>query len=107
MNSLKTKRAEATTQRRSDMPKLYRAIYDRAVRGRSLRACINSFCLECVSWQRREIAVCTSLACPLYAVRPYQCSQNPPDGGLSERQSIQTENAGQTVQDAKSGTLDD
>lgn len=66
------KRAERIAKRRTDMPKVYRGIYDRAVSGKSLRACINSFCLECVCWQKKEVRLCTSLACSMYAVRPYQ-----------------------------------
>lgn len=63
------------------MPCAYRATYDRAVRGKSLRAAINSFCLECTYSQIPEIRDCTDLACPLYAVRPYQESpQNGRDG---------------------------
>jgi len=62
--------------RRAQMPRSYRTTYDKAVSGRSLRASINSFCLECVCWQIEEIRNCTDLVCPLYAVRPYQLPQN-------------------------------
>ena len=55
---------------------------DKAVEGRSLRACVNAFCLECVCWQSNEVRMCTDQACPLYAVRPYRCSGNPSDGGF-------------------------
>lgn len=71
-------RAEKIAKHRADMPKIYRATYDRAVSGKSLRACINAFCSECTQWQRVEVRLCTSLACPLYAVRPYQGSSNNP-----------------------------
>jgi hypothetical protein len=64
-------------QRRSQIPKAYRGIYDKAVRGRSLRAAVKAQCLECCCWQRKEVELCTDLGCPLYAVRPYQ--------GFSER----------------------
>jgi len=67
-----SKRASAIAERRAQMPRAYRATYDRAVGGKSLRAAINSFCLECVCWQIQEIRDCTDIACPLYAVRPYQ-----------------------------------
>jgi hypothetical protein len=59
-------------ERRAQMPRSYRRIYDKATHGRSLRAAINSFCLECVCWQTVEIRNCTDLACPLWKVRPYQ-----------------------------------
>jgi len=64
----------AIEKRRADMPKAYRANYDKAVSGASLRAAINAQCIECVCWQREEVRLCTSLACPLWAVRPYQDS---------------------------------
>jgi len=80
-------------QRRCEIPKSYRGIYDRAVRGRSLRAAINAFCLECVCWQRKEITLCTDLACPLFAVRPYQeSSQNPRQG---QSTSVESKKSGQ------------
>ncbi|MGA2091851.1 MAG: hypothetical protein ABSH16_00390 [Sedimentisphaerales bacterium] len=65
------KRAEKITERLGNIPRAYRATYERAVDGKSLRASINSFCLECVGWQKEEIRNCSDLACPLYAVRPY------------------------------------
>jgi len=65
-------RQQQVAERRAQMPRAYRATYDRAIGGKSLRAAINSFCLECVCWQIQEIRDCTDLACPLYAVRPYQ-----------------------------------
>ena len=67
------------SERRAQMPRSYRATYDKAVSGKSLRAAINSFCLECVCFQIEEIRNCTDLACPLYAMRPYQLPQNPRD----------------------------
>ena len=65
-------RDEQIAERLRQMPKKYRATYRRATKGRSLRACINAQCLECVCWQSREVTLCTDLGCPLYAVRPYQ-----------------------------------
>ncbi|HIJ72228.1 MAG TPA: hypothetical protein HPP87_12865 [Planctomycetes bacterium] len=66
------KRRAKIAQRRAQMPRKYRRTYDRAVSGKSLRACVDSFCLECCGWKSQEVSLCTSLACPLYAVRPYQ-----------------------------------
>jgi hypothetical protein len=65
-------RQQQIAERRSQIPRAYRQTYDRAVKGKSLRAAVNSFCLECVCWQIREVRDCTDLACPLYGVRPYQ-----------------------------------
>jgi hypothetical protein len=65
-------RLKRIAERRKQMPRAYRANYDKAVQGKSLRAAVNAFCLECVYWFRKEVRFCTGLACPLYAVRPYQ-----------------------------------
>jgi hypothetical protein len=82
------KRQTKIAKRRMQIPKAYRATYDRAVRGRSLRACVNAQCLECVCWQRKEVTLCTDLACSLYAVRPYQeISQNAHNGGFNGAES--------------------
>jgi len=54
------------------MPAKYRGTYKKAMTGKSLRAGANAFCLECVGWQREEVRLCTSPACPLYPYRPYQ-----------------------------------
>jgi len=91
---MNAKRQQQIEQRRSQMPRSYRANYDRAVSGKSLRAAINSFCLECVCWQIEEIRNCTDLGCPLFTVRPYQPPQNA-RGGHSVRP--QSKISGQTV----------
>ncbi|MBN2594855.1 MAG: hypothetical protein JXA81_15215 [Sedimentisphaerales bacterium] len=84
-------RIEKVIQRRSNIPRSYRAIYDTAVSGNSLRAAINAQCLECVSWHVKEIRNCTDFACPLYAVRPYQeRPQNWRDGRVS---GVESKNA--------------
>lgn len=88
-------RKEKIAHRRLQIPKAYRATYDKAVRGKSLRAAINAQCLECVCWQIREIRNCTGLACPLYTVRPYQNSQNSRDEGFIGGES---KNSGQEDQ---------
>jgi hypothetical protein len=69
---LDSRRKAKIEQHLSDMPKACRGIYKKAVQGNSLRACINSQCLECTGWHRKEITLCTCLACPLYTVRPHQ-----------------------------------
>jgi hypothetical protein len=72
------KAIERIAKRRADMPNVYRGIYDRAVSGKSLRSAVNSFCLECVMWQRKEVRLCTSLACPLWPYRNYQLNDVEP-----------------------------
>lgn len=59
-------------ERRAEMPEIHRANYDKALRGKSMKAGIKAFCLECVCWQKEEVRLCTSLACPLYSYRPYK-----------------------------------
>ena len=56
----------------SAMPEGFRATYVKAMEGRSLAAAVKACCSECVGWKRKEVRLCTSLACPLYPYRPYQ-----------------------------------
>jgi len=65
-------RREAIARQKSQMPRRFQGIYDRAVKGKSLRAAVNAFCLECVCYQIKEVRNCTDQGCSLYAVRPYQ-----------------------------------
>ena len=83
MKEINKKRKKMIMDRRSQMPRAYRRNYDKAVDGKSLRAAINASCLECVCWQRREVTLCTSLDCPLYAVHPYQKSNKHGSDGLN------------------------
>ncbi len=63
-------REQAIAERRGQIPKLYRGLYDRAVGGRSRKAGIRAFCTECCGYQIKEVFRCTDLACPLYSYRP-------------------------------------
>jgi hypothetical protein len=75
-------RKQQIEERRAIVPKCFRGIYDKAVRGRSLRAAVNATCLECLCWATNPIRNCSDKACPLYAVRPYQeRSQTPRKAG--------------------------
>jgi hypothetical protein len=65
-------REELIEQHRKQIPDIHRANYNKALRGRSMKAAIKAFCLECVCWQKEEVRLCTSLACPLYPYRPYK-----------------------------------
>jgi hypothetical protein len=80
-------RQDRIADRLAAMPRKYRAVYKRAVKGKSLRSAVNAQCLECCYWQSREVTLCTDLACPLYAVRPYRLSGNGYQGGLSGAES--------------------
>ena len=72
MTDIQEQRREKIAERRADMPKIYRATYDKAVSGKSLRAAVNSFCAQCCMWQREEVRLCTSLECELWPYRPYR-----------------------------------
>ena len=50
----------------------YRRLYDKAIGGHSLRAAIDSKCLDCMCWQQAEVKKCTVVTCPLFLYRPYQ-----------------------------------
>jgi len=63
-------RAQQIRDRRAQMPKLYRGIYDKVMTGKSRKAAMRAFCLECVAWQINEVFQCTDAACPLYPYRP-------------------------------------
>ncbi len=77
-------RGRAIEAKLARVPVSARRTYRLAVEGRSFRAAVKAFCHECVGWQRQEVTLCTSLACPLWAVRPFQPSQNVQDGPFSE-----------------------
>ena len=72
-------RDEQIAKRLEQVPVKYRGAYKKAIARRSMRAAVNSQCLECVGHQRREVSVCTDLACPLYLYRPYQKRTNKDD----------------------------
>jgi hypothetical protein len=50
----------------------YRKLYDKAMSGGSLRAAINSKCLDCMNWQAAEVKRCDIVTCPLHPYRPYK-----------------------------------
>ena len=82
---------ELVAERRLQIPRKYRAIYDRAIKGKGLRAAINAQCLECVAWISNEVRNCTDLACPLWAVRPYRISRNSQTEAFSGVESTKTD----------------
>ena len=60
--------------RLSEMPKLCRGAYLRAMSGGSRAAGVKAFCEMCLGWEdlRAGISNCTDPACPLHPYRPYQ-----------------------------------
>ncbi len=82
------KRDEQISERRAEMPKLYRGTYERAMTGKSRKAATRAFCLECVGWQIKEVHTCTDLACPLYPYRPAsRAVQSAPDDNAEAAES--------------------
>ena len=62
-----TDKAYADAERAYD--KAWRAFY-KAMAGNSLRAAVNSFCIECMGYSLKEVRECTSVCCPLNPHRP-------------------------------------
>jgi len=71
----KQKAVPGIVSRWEQMPKSYRNIYEKALRGKSKAAAIKAHCLECAGWRPTEVARCTSLGCPLFPYRPYKGKQ--------------------------------
>lgn len=65
-------RSDEIAKRLAAMPSTCRGAYKKAVNHKSMRSAVNSFCLECIGYIRKEISLCTDLACPLYSYRPFQ-----------------------------------
>ena len=88
-------RQERIAEHRADMPKLYRGIYDKAVSGKSRKAAMHAFCLECVGWVIKEVFLCTSPQCSLYPYRPKpRVSQGMPESIGDEPESTKSDNKG-------------
>ena len=61
---------ERIAEHRKKMPRQFRRAYDAAIGGRSLRAAVNSQCIECVGYVFKEVRLCCSPQCPLFRYRP-------------------------------------
>jgi hypothetical protein len=48
----------------------YLNTFKRAFSGKSLRACVNAFCVECNGFDAAAVRDCTAPACPLFSCRP-------------------------------------
>lgn len=48
----------------------YLNTFRRAFGGKSLRAAVNAFCVECMGYEASSICDCTAPACPLFPYRP-------------------------------------
>jgi hypothetical protein len=59
--------------------------YDKAMRKESMRAAVNSKCLDCTCWESTEVRQCPATDCPLYQYRPYQPSVKRSGDGDSQQ----------------------
>ncbi len=88
-------RQEPIAERRAQIPKLYQGIYDKAMTGKSRKAAMHSFCLQCCGWVIKEVFLCTSPQCPLYPYRPKpRASQESPQSVPDEQESKNSDNEG-------------
>lgn len=53
----------------AQIPARQRLVFSRAWSGKSRKAAIRAFCLECVGYEAAEVNRCTAPACPLYEYR--------------------------------------
>ena len=66
---LDAKRAKRLEDVRMDAPR-YLNTFRRAYAGKSLRAAVNAFCVECQGYDPSAVKNCTAPACPLFTHRP-------------------------------------
>ena len=94
-----TEREAQIAKRRAEMPRSYRACYNKAVSGKSRKAAMRAFCLECCGYEIREVFLCTDLGCPLYPYRPRsRVSQGAPE---SIREAPESKKSLQDVSEAE------
>jgi hypothetical protein len=63
----------------------YVSTFRRAYGGKSLRAAVNAFCIECMGFDAAEVRTCTAPACPLWAYRPGRSRARVHAGSCQER----------------------
>ena len=68
-------------------PRKYKPMYDRAMSGKSRKAAMRMFCLECVGYSEGEVALCTDTYCPLFPYRP-KSKAGPPKNRVVQRQQM-------------------
>ncbi len=89
------KQQERIAGHRLQIPKLYRGIYDKAVSGKSRKAAMHAFCLECCGWVIKEVYLCTSPQCPLFLYRSKsRASQGAPESVSNEPEPKNSSNEG-------------
>ena len=58
------------------------AVFKKAYTGASFSAMIKAKCLDCCSYQRKEITECVAESCPLWSRRPYTGKANKEDANV-------------------------
>lgn len=67
-----------------DIPAKYQKLYNRAMSGKSRKAAIRMFCLECMGYSEYEVSVCADPNCPLYPYRPKEKVEPPLNDGVQD-----------------------
>ena len=70
-----TYRAETKARRLKAVPPKYRKVYLRVMDEKKPappRQAIKVMCMECVGWDKKEVATCPATACPLWLHRPFK-----------------------------------
>jgi len=102
---MSSEREAQIAKRQAEMPRSHRACYDRAVSGKSRKAAMRAFCLECCGYEIREVFLCTDLGCPLYPYRPRsRVSQGAPE---SIPQAPELRKSLQDISEAKGAARDE
>ncbi|OHB52622.1 MAG: hypothetical protein A2Y12_03640 [Planctomycetes bacterium GWF2_42_9] len=85
----KSNQSDQIQKRLASIPPMFKGLYKTAMTGKSRKAAMRAFCLECVGWQYNEVQQCTDLGCPLYPYRNQSRPQRQPDSGdvLLEKQN--------------------
>ena len=95
MTNSKEESRKRIAEHRAQIPKLYRGIYDKAVTGKSRKAAMHVFCLECCGWQIKEVHACSDTGCSLYPYRPKpRASQEAPQSVPNEPELKNSNNKG-------------
>ena len=66
---IELKRVKRLEDVQRDAPR-YLNTFRRAYTGKSLRAAVNAFCIECNGFDPAAVRDCTAPACPLFPYRP-------------------------------------
>lgn len=89
------KNAGRIEKHRQNIPRQFRKVYDIAMTGRSLRAAVNSQCIQCMGYVFKEVKLCCSPQCPLFPYRPLRgVSYGVSDVGQSGTGSTKSDRGG-------------